>query len=429
MEGDTGLDSSRVGDLAHMNSSSDAIADGTTVRPLRSTTLTYLAALLVIATISATSHLLTNRITARQGATLKLINLAGRQRMLSQRIAGIAEGMADGMTQQADGAAQLRLLAAQMETAQQQLLYGDPSKDIPLVTNSALQLVYFGPSIRLEQQVADFLRHTRAFANEPSPALTDPDLRALASEAHEPLLNGLDAAVSAYQSISEHDVRRLRHLSNALTALMLVVLVMEALLVYRPLFKRLTGAIAVLMKASTTDFLTEVMNRRAFLSACDRELARASRSHQAVCIMMLDIDLFKMVNDRYGHAVGDVVLQHFSAVALQNLRAGDLLGRLGGEEFAILLPGTDIAGGTLVAERIRSRFASTTAAVSSKAERIHSTVSIGVVCGSSGIISELLAEADKLLSLAKQNGRNRVESAHHGAVNAPVEAQTARHPA
>jgi diguanylate cyclase (GGDEF)-like protein len=399
--------------LAKTNDSSNEIAAGDALRPVRATTFTYLFALLLIATISITSHLLTNRIVARQVGTAKLINTAGRQRMLSQRIAGIAEEMADGAIRQPDGAAQLQSLAAQMETAQQQLLHGDASQSIPAITNPAIQLVYFGPSIHLERQVAEFLQHTRAFAGEPEPTLTDPNLRALVSEAHKPLLEGLDMAVAAYQSVSEHDIRRLRHLMNTLTAVMLIVLVMEALLIYRPLFNRLTGAITMLMQASTTDFLTAVLNRRAFLSACDRELARASRSHQGVCMMMMDIDRFKMVNDHYGHAVGDVVLQHFSAVALQNLRAGDLLGRLGGEEFAVLLPGTDMTGGLLVAERIRSRFASTTAAVSPKAERIHSTVSIGVVCGSGGKIAELLAEADRLLYEAKHNGRNRVESTPH----------------
>ena len=123
-------------------------------------------------------------------------------------------------------------------------------------------------------------------------------------------------------------------------------------------------------------------------------------------------DVNNQINDTYGHPTGDLVIKHFAAIAGLNLRTGDALGRLGGEEFAILMPGTSLLGAQGAAERIRERFSATTAAVTPHAQRVLATVSIGVVCGTGGSVSHLLAEADALLYRAKQGGRNRVEIGH-----------------
>ena len=205
-------------------------------------------------------------------------------------------------------------------------------------------------------------------------------------------------------------MRHLRHVMSTLTAVMLIVLVLEALLIYRPLFNRLTGAISMLVKASTTDFLTGALNRRAFLSSAERELTRALRLQQPVCLLVADLDHFKQINDTYGHPTGDLVIRHFATVAEANLRNGDVLGRLGGEEFAILMPCTTLADAQLAAERVRARFGSTTAAVTPHAQRVLATASIGLICTSGGSVAKLLADADQMLYRAKQGGRNRVEA-------------------
>ena len=376
----------------------------------RTTTIIYLAALCIIATISITSHFLTNRIVAQQESTALLVNTAGRQRMLSQRITRIAEEVADGTLDATTGGSALNTLADRMETAQHQLAYGDIPHGMPAATSPRLRAIYFESPLRLENQVNVFLAHTRAFAAKPAVSLSDPDLRAMVAAASIPLLNALDTAVSEYQAESEHDVRHLRHVMSTLTGIMLVVLVLEALLIYRPLFNRLTGAISLLIKASTTDFLTGAMNRRAFLGCVERELSRTDRMHQPVCLLMADIDHFKQINDTYGHPTGDLVIKHFAAIAQTTLRNGDALGRIGGEEFAILMPGTTLAGAQRAAERLRERFGTVTAAVTPHAQRVLATVSMGVVCTSGGTVSQMLAEADALLYRAKQGGRNRVEA-------------------
>ena len=374
------------------------------------TTVIYLIALLIIAGISITSHVLTGRIIARQQSTALLVNISGRQRMLSQRIARLADEVADRSIDAAAGRAEMLALAGRMATAQRQLLEGDVSIGLPAATSPQLKAVYFGSPIHLQGQVNLYLAHTRAFAAKVTPAADDPDLLAMRSAVSASLPNALDAAVSEYQAASEHDVRHLRHVMSTLTGVMLVVLVLEALLIYRPLFNRLTDAITLLIKASTTDFLTGVLNRRAFLTAAEREMARCGRLGQPISLLMIDIDHFKRINDTYGHPAGDLVIKHFAAVAAANLRVQESLGRIGGEEFAVLMPGTSLNGAMMAAERIRARFASTTAAVTPHAQRILATVSIGVVCASSASVPELLAAGDRLMYRAKKNGRNRVEA-------------------
>ena len=388
---------------------SEITKQDTTPAAPRATTITYLVALLVIASISITSHVLTNRIIAKQSRTALLVNTAGRQRMLSQRITRIAEQSADGTATHAPAAAEMKLLTSRMEAAQHQLIYGDASIGLPASNAAPLHELYFGPKVHLEQQVADFVANSRAFSAEPSPTLSDPHLQAMVAAATAPLLNGLDAAVAEYQAESEHDIRHLQHVMNTLTGTMLVVLVLEALLIYRPLFNRLTSAISLLMKASTTDFLTGVLNRRAFLAGAERELANASRTQTACCLLMIDLDRFKSINDTYGHPAGDLVLQSFAAVAQASLRTGDMLGRLGGEEFALLLPATDLTGGMQAAERLRAAFAETR--VTAGVQTLTATISTGMLCITRGSLTENIAQADSLLYKAKHSGRNRVESA------------------
>jgi diguanylate cyclase (GGDEF)-like protein len=375
----------------------------------RATTVTYLVALLVIASISLTSHVLTNRIIARQSSTALLVNTAGRQRMLSQRITRIAEQSADGTAKHAAAAAEIRMLTGRMELAQHQLIYGDASIGLPASDSARLHDLYFGPNVHLEQQVTDFVANARAFAEEPTPTLSDLHLHAMVVAATAPLLNGLDTAVAEYQAASEHDIRRLKHVMNTLTGTMMIVLVLEALLIYRPLFRRLTQAILLLMAASTTDFLTGVLNRRAFLASAERELANAGRTQMACCLLMIDLDRFKVINDTYGHPAGDLVLQSFAAVAKKILRSGDILGRLGGEEFALLLPATDLTGGMRAAERLRVAFAESR--VTTGVHTIAATISTGMVCITRGSLTENIAQVDGLLYQAKHSGRNRVESA------------------
>ena len=171
-------------------------------------------------------------------------------------------------------------------------------------------------------------------------------------------------------------------------------------------------------RLASTDSLTGANNRRYFARHLDREFKRARRFDGELALLLLDIDHFKRINDRWGHGVGDDVLREFAHRIASSLpRACDWYARTGGEEFAVVLPQTGLAGGREVAERLRARVAAEP--VATAAATIAITVSIGVSAlealpGLSDASSEALVEsADRCLYLAKQGGRDQVSTARH----------------
>jgi two-component system cell cycle response regulator len=167
--------------------------------------------------------------------------------------------------------------------------------------------------------------------------------------------------------------------------------------------------LADLALASRRDPLTGLPNRRAFEEELAREAARASRAGAPLAVVMLDVDRFKAVNDGHGHAAGDEVLRAVAARAAAAIRAGDLLARVGGEEFAILLPAADLPRAAEAAERIRATLAARR--IEAGGTSLTVTASLGCAALAPGETPEaLVARADARLYAAKEAGRNRVES-------------------
>jgi diguanylate cyclase (GGDEF)-like protein len=168
-------------------------------------------------------------------------------------------------------------------------------------------------------------------------------------------------------------------------------------------------AVTVHKTAASVDPLTGMFNRRGFAEACARVIEREAHGGRPVTALIFDIDHFKSINDRFGHPAGDEILKLFSAVVVNNLRISDLSGRIGGEEFAALLP-CPLDEGVIVAERVREAFE--TSGIVCEEGAVDTTVSIGVAGGPAGTELEvLLAAADTALYQAKRGGRNRVEAA------------------
>ena len=161
--------------------------------------------------------------------------------------------------------------------------------------------------------------------------------------------------------------------------------------------------------AASIDPLTGLFNRRGFAEASSRLIEREASAGRPVTVLILDIDYFKSINDRFGHPAGDEILRLFATVVTNNLRITDLSGRIGGEEFAALLP-CSLEEGASVAERVRESFAAS--GLVSDDGPVDTTVSIGVAGGPAGTELEvLLASADTALYQAKRGGRNRVVAA------------------
>ncbi|MDX1593638.1 MAG: diguanylate cyclase [Gammaproteobacteria bacterium] len=245
-------------------------------------------------------------------------------------------------------------------------LYGYPKER--LVGNSILQLVEPASVEVMDRQLAS----ARSEPFEAHHLRRDGTVVPVELRIREIHYRGADALVLAVRDITEHKEMeaRLRHLAS-------------------------------------TDPLTGIANRRYFMERGRAEQARALRYDQPLSVMMLDVDHFKRINDTHGHDVGDQALKALTAECGHALRASDLLGRLGGEEFALLLPSTSREGGAILAERIRGRIEAMRIPLPSG--ELAFTVSIGI-CTLDGDESfdALLNRADKALYAAKHGGRNRV---------------------
>ena len=180
----------------------------------------------------------------------------------------------------------------------------------------------------------------------------------------------------------------------------------------------LSAANRQLQELAVTDSLTGLLNRRALFNLLEREIDREQRHRHGLALIVFDIDHFKEVNDRYGHAAGDSVLQHVATVTSKVIRQTDVMARHGGEEFVVVAPETDQTGALQLAERMREALRSAGAAVNHHV--LHVTASFGVAMlhpGEEGP-EPVLRRADQALYAAKAAGRDRVVAEDFGNVNA-----------
>jgi diguanylate cyclase len=163
----------------------------------------------------------------------------------------------------------------------------------------------------------------------------------------------------------------------------------------------------------TTDELTGIASRRYFLGQLAIAQDQAQRSASPVTLAMLDIDKFKTVNDSYGHPAGDEVLRQITRICRSQLRSTDIIGRLGGEEFGILMPGAGSGEARMICERLREEIANHQIQILALDATINVTVSIGLAPYNSAAVDDWYGRADTALYTAKENGRNRLHSSNY----------------
>jgi diguanylate cyclase (GGDEF)-like protein len=156
------------------------------------------------------------------------------------------------------------------------------------------------------------------------------------------------------------------------------------------------------------DPLTELYNRRAFAESLSQSIARRERQGGTLCLLMLDLDYFKKLNDTYGHPAGDAALRATAEVLRRVLRKGDVPARYGGEEFVVMLPGASEAVAQQIAERLRATLEAS--AIEYAGQTLHVTASVGLAVwpDNGAQADELMTAADRALYAAKAGGRNRV---------------------
>ena len=174
--------------------------------------------------------------------------------------------------------------------------------------------------------------------------------------------------------------------------------------------RHLSQAYELIRTQADTDSLTGLPNRRCFIETLSREIDRCTRYGSVISLAMIDIDHFKKVNDTYGHAAGDKVLEAFATIFVEQFRNVDWIGRIGGEEFSAVFPETDLDGAIVSCERLLTKIQA--AKVQVGTSQISATVSIGLAQLSTPhtTAADFLKKADQLLYRAKAGGRNRIEA-------------------
>ena len=367
---------------------------------MRNLTLGYLLALGLIAGLTIGAHLTLDRVLQEHESSAAIARISGQQRTLSQRIASLAAQHEMGSPTAKDD---LLDAAAQFEAAHHMLL-ADIQMSAAAGRNPAVfNELYFGGTTPLDGEVAGFAQLARTIATNP-PAAKLPD----------PLL---ERVVQQHQADSEAQLRWLELMQRLTLTVVLLTLVTEALLVFRPMVRRVTQSAWELLHLASIDALTGMLNRQRFVHHAQRTLARIGRRGAPVSLLTIDVDHFKQINDDFGHAGGDAALQALAATLNQAMRPGDVVGRLCGEEFAVLLPGTAEMDAMRIGQALR--VAVEGLKVEHLGQSIGLTVSIGIACAPGGQpadLQALLHDADQSLYRAKAAGRNEVVGPWRGLV-------------
>ncbi|MEO3472799.1 GGDEF domain-containing protein [Roseomonas sp. CAU 1739] len=174
------------------------------------------------------------------------------------------------------------------------------------------------------------------------------------------------------------------------------------------LVRQRDAALATLERASVTDALTELANRRGFAADASAALDACRRRGEGAAVVMFDLDRFKSINDGHGHAAGDTVLRGTAAALRRHVRASDVVGRLGGEEFAVLCPGMTTAQAAALAESVRGEIRSAVPHPAGHGAVVTTSAGVAAVEGMEDGVEAALMAADRALYAAKQGGRDRV---------------------
>ncbi len=391
--------------------------------PTRTLTRAYILALGLIALMTVSGHIITAHITEQQKESAELAYQIGRQRTLMQQIMLYAtnyyrmnEGLDYDFMMQSHW---------EMEQGHAFLLEIIDAKQFAKgYTSPALYRIYHSPPFSLDEQVGAFMGLVKEFSGYSPHNRSAEDYETKRKElidkmtykATNILRPAMDAALENYQAETLERIARFYAFQLAGAFLILLVLLLEAIFIFRPLIGKIKQYHTVLQRYALEDSLTGLNNRRAFMNAAETELRRAKRNKSAITVALLDLDHFKKINDTYGHDIGDKVLQHFAGILKLSFRAGDITGRIGGEEFAILLPRIDRKGAVAILQRLCDAVAHTPCEYEGPGgvkSVLNYTISIGFT-GPSMIeaqnIDHLLGEADSALYEAKRQGRNRVVS-------------------
>jgi diguanylate cyclase (GGDEF)-like protein len=379
-----------------------------TDNPVRNMTITYVITLSVIAGFSILIHLMLDRIIEEQTDIANIVNISGQQRMLSQRTSLFTvEYLSSGKVEFKQEAINSLNTMKENHTFLLRDYFSamQNSQESPL--SEPMYQLYFGEPHQVHLKLRGFSELIMNALNNDLPKGNEERkyLETIFWDlAHNTILDSLNTVVDQYETESRDKVNELRQAQQLVFFVILFTLLAEALFVFRPMVEKIRR----LGKQADRDHLTGLLNRRSFELLAEKTFSMAVRNKQVFSLITFDIDRFKIVNDTYGHDVGDKAIQHISELIISGSRDSDIVSRFGGEEFVVMLPITNRENASIVAEKIRKKIQNSPFTLNELV--IEMTVSGGVsqyLKTEKGWFASL-KRSDKALYKAKNSGRNRI---------------------
>jgi diguanylate cyclase (GGDEF)-like protein len=384
--------------------------------PVHKMASTFVISLAVIAALSIFVYVTLERIVAEQASAAPYINISGQQRMLSQRIAFLT---ADFKSTGANSSkVQAEVALKKMQRNHEFLLkehWAAVEQNRPSPLSKTMHAIYFSEPHHIDKRVVEFttlIQHDLASYSTNQIADTGVSNVTLMM-VKDIVLNDFDRAVTQYEKESQSVISDLQSVQKVVLLLIVFTVLIECLFIIRPLLAKSDEYSEDLYKEANNDYLTGLLNRRSFTVLADQAIASSKRYKSPLSIITFDIDRFKDINDKYGHGVGDKVLQRVAETMENYSRHCDSVFRFGGEEFVMLLPQTERIKAIRLAEKIRQKVTQDSLAANSTVGKI--TVS----CGVSDFklheqnLEPALKRADDALYKAKSQGRDCVMQTAH----------------
>ena len=293
------------------------------------------------------------------------------------------------------------------------MIRGQLSDGETVIFSDSIDNIFFDGPEFLDLKARIFIYNTREVLDrEWSPGLISSYYLIQLREASiQDLHTSLEALATQYTANSKSRITRLRVIVAIMLGGIVVVLCVVGVLVFNPMFKRIEEQEQELHNLAFIDPLANCHNRRSFLAIANTTFERSRRYKHTFAILFIDIDRFKDINDNYGHAIGDEAIKEMTRICLENIRDSDILGRIGGDEFGIILQECGLEYAIQTAEKLRKRISDHI--ISSKSATIKFSISVGAatVGDSDTSVDDTMKRADKNLYKAKRTGRNLVIAA------------------
>lgn len=377
-------------------------------------TKAYVLAFLLIGTLTLLSHNIMSHLTARQVEGKEVSYYLGQQIGLVREIGHYATSYYQNSEEY--DAYSFRRSVEKIHVAQDRISAYLDNAEYSNEAKDTLRKIFREDPFNLDKKFVKYFDLAAEFiAYNPTSKTLDrkvalDEMRRYSEDTFPKLL---DMALTDYQSVQIREMQYLYRIEGYAAATIIIVIILEALFIFRPLVRNVDKYHKTILRQALEDPLTRLNNRRAFLRDVNLYRKTAARGRHKFVVAVCDLDKFKQINDTYGHDTGDLVLRHFAKILKKSVRPSDIVARMGGEEFAVILTNTPADRAAMVLERIRMNAEKFPCPFGSpdNPKQLAFTTSIGFVQGSNEeaeSIETTLKYADEALYTAKEQGRNQV---------------------